>query len=170
MIEVWKSIPDYEGIYEVSSLGRVKSLSRTILRKGKYPFKSKEKILKQRIDKYGYCRLNLSNSIQKTVHVHKIVAMTFLNHKPCGLDLVIDHKNDIKTDNRVENLQIVTQRENAFKTQGNYSSKYKGVGFDNSRNKWYSRIYVDGKTKHLGRFESEYYAHLAYQQALKEIQ
>jgi hypothetical protein len=96
--------------------------------------------------------------------------MTFLNHKPCGHDLVIDHKNDIKTDNRVENLHIVTQRFNICKTRGSYSSQYKGVTFDKSRNKWHSSIYLDGKTKHLGRFDCETKAGLAYLKALKELE
>jgi hypothetical protein len=170
MIEVWKSIPDYEGIYEVSSLGRVKSLSRENY-SGKGMKIMPERLLKQNLDNYGYYMVKLYfNGIGRTFRIHKLVAMAFLDHTPCGYKLVIDHINDNTKDNRVENLQIVTQRENAFKTQGNYSSKYKGVGFDNSRNKWYSRIYIDGKVKHLGRFESEHNAHLAYQQALKEIQ
>ena len=161
MNEIFKDIPNYEGKYQVSNLGRVKSLN--------YKNTGLESILKQRIDKYGYCRLNLSNSIQKTVYVHKLVAMTFLNHKPCGLDLVIDHKNDIKTDNRVENLHIVTQRFNARKTQGRYSSQYKGVCWNKTAGKWQSGITINYKYKNLGYYESEYEAHLTYQKALSEL-
>jgi len=162
MNEIFKDIPNYEGKYQVSNLGRVKSLN--------YKNTGLESILKQRIDKYGYCRLNLSNSIQKTVYVHKLVAMTFLNHKPCGLDLVIDHKNDIKTDNRVENLHIVTQRFNSNKTQGKYSSQYKGVHLCKASGKWISRIKINGKKKYLGCFKCELKAHYTYLQAVKELE
>jgi hypothetical protein len=155
MNEIWKPIPNYEGIYEVSSLGRVKSLSRENY-SGKGIKIKREKLLKPYLDNYGYYMVKLyNNSVGKTLRVHKLVAMTFLNHIPCGYKLVVDHINDNPKDNRVENLQIVTQRENAFKTQGNYSSQYKGVTFDKSRNKWHSSIYLDGKTKHLGRFDCE---------------
>ena len=75
---------------------------------------------------------------------------------------------------RVENLQLIEQRENCRKTQGKYSSKYKGVykievkGKNNVYIYFRSTIYLDKKNKNLGIFKSEYEAHLAYQNALQE--
>lgn len=157
--EIWKDIPNYEGLYQISNLGNVKSFKW-----------GKEKILKPYPDTYGYMQIDLrKSSIRKSITVHKLVAIVFLNHKPCGYKLVVDHINDNPKDNRVENLHIVTQRFNVCKTQGKYSSKYKGVYFDKSRNKWMAAITINGKKKHLGRFSSEYEAHLAYQNKLKVI-
>jgi TATA-box binding protein (TBP) (component of TFIID and TFIIIB) len=89
--------------------------------------------------------------------------MAFLNHKPCGMKLVIDHINDNKFDNRLENLQITSVRYNTCKKQEKYSSKYKGVSFRKSDKKWVARIFIDGKIIYLGAFVNEYDAHLAYQ-------
>jgi hypothetical protein len=171
MIEVWKDIPNYEGMYQVSNLGNVKSLQRPILLKGKYPCTRKEKILYLCIDSQGYYRVGLLKENKRTHYkIHQLVAMAFLNHVPCGMNLVIDHINDIKTDNRLENLQIVTPRYNTRKTQGNYTSKYKGVNWHKRDKKWYVAITINGKKKHLGSYQCELKAHYKYQQALKEIQ
>lgn len=158
-MEIWKSIPNYEGLYEVSSLGRVKSLKF-----------GKERILKAIINKDGYlfCNLSCLGKV-KSFQVHQLVAMAFLNHTPCGLKLVVDHINDNTKDNRLENLQVVTNRFNAYKTQGNYSSKYKGVCWNKTIKKWVSHIYINGKLKCIGRYKCELEASEAYQNKLKEL-
>lgn len=155
--EIFKPIPNYEGLYEVSNIGNVKSL--------KY-----KKNLKPYFSKKGYLRFILSkNKNIKGFHAHQLVAMAFLGHTPCGMKLVVDHINNIKTDNRVENLQILTNRDNVYKTQGNYTSKYQGVSWHKPCNKWISYIYVNKKKKYLGLFIDEYEAHLAYQNALQYL-
>ena len=158
MEEIWKDIPEYEGLYQVSNLGRVKSLMF-----------NKEKILKQ-ANTNGYLQVRLCKNKIKKFLVHQLVSMAFLNHKPCGFNLVIDHINDNPSDNRVENLQIVTQRYNCRKTQGKYSSQFKGVSWNKQKKKWHSLISMNGKRKFLGTFTDEYEAHLAYQNALKQIE
>ena len=164
MEEIWKDIPDYEGLYQVSSLGRVRSI--------RY---NKTQTLKVYDDLRGYLSIKLHNNKKiKNYKIHQLVAMAFLGHKPCGYKLVIDHINDNPSDNRVENLQLIEQRENCRKTQGKYSSKYKGVykievkGKNNVYIYFRSTIYLDKKNKNLGIFKSEYEAHLAYQNALQE--
>jgi len=89
---------------------------------------------------------------------------------PCGFKLVIDHKNSIKTDNRLENLQIISQRQNVCKTIGIYASKYRGVTLGNCKKKvtWRSSIIINNKKINLGSFNTEYEAHLAYQNALQK--
>lgn len=161
--EIWKDIPGYEGLYQASNLGNVKSLN--------YRQTKKEKILKPFKRRDGYYQVNLcKNGIIKNIKIHQLVAMTFFNHIPCGMKLVVDHINDEKLDNRVENLQIVTGRYNVFKTQGRYSSKYKGVSWDKRAKKWRSRIIINGVYKHLGFFTSEEEAHQAYINKLKELE
>jgi hypothetical protein len=167
--EIWKDIPNYEGIYQVSNLGNVKSLPN-LRWNGKCHRNIKEKILQKGLDTKGYYQVSLyKNKFRKSFGIHKLVAMAFLKHTPCGYELVVDHINDIKTDNQVENLQIVTQRFNCKKTQNTYSSKYKGVNWSKNDKKWKSSIYINGKQNHLGYFKCETSAHLAYQNKLKQI-
>jgi hypothetical protein len=169
MEEIFKDIPGYEGLYQVSNLGNVKSIPREQRCTNGYRI-TKEKILKQSIDGGGYFNISIyKDGIAKTIKVHQLVAIAFLNHMPCGHKLVIDHINDDKLDNRVENLQIVTQRFNCKKTQSKYSSKYKGVSWYKPTQKWVSNIRIRGKLFNLGYFKCELAAHLAYQNKLKEI-
>lgn len=157
--EIFKPIPDYDGTFEVSNFGNIRSIRNGIIRN-----------LKPSNDGHGYlCICLTKNNIRKTFKVHQLVAVTFLNHKPCGHKLVIDHINDIKNDNRVENLQIITNRQNAYKTQGKYSSKYKGVHWDKKSKKWVSRTRINGKTTCIGLFDNEYDAHLAYINTIKQL-
>jgi hypothetical protein len=103
MIEIWKPVIGYEGLYEVSNLGRVKSL--------KYLKIGKEKILKERIHQ-GYNRVILfKNGIGKEHSVHRLVWNAFNGDIPKGL--VINHLNEIKSDNRLCNLEMCTPKENS---------------------------------------------------------
>ncbi len=169
MEEIWKDIPDYEGLYQVSNLGRVKSLPKEWVVGSGAIRKHNGIILKGGKSSSGYYCVGLSkNSIKKTHLRHKLVAMAFLGHMPNGLKLVVDHINDDKLDNRLENLQIVTNRFNVFKTQGKYSSKYKGV-YRQKDKYWVAQIQINGKGKHIGSFDCELKAHQAYQDALNNL-
>ena len=125
--EVWKDIEGYEGKYQVSNMGRVKSLNY----KGCI---GKERILKQVFNDYGYLKVCLSKDGKtKQIKVHRLVAQTFIENienKP-----YIDHINTIRTDNRVENLRFVTRIENMNNEltkeklrayTGRNTSRYKG--------------------------------------------
>ena len=159
--EIWKDVKGYEGSYKISNLGNIKSLIRRYV--------PKEIILKQTMDAYGYKFVNLSlNSKVRVLKVHQLMAINFLNHTPNRFKgLVVDHINNIKTDNRLVNLRLITNRENTSDNKG--KNKYTGVYFDESRNKYRATIYVNGKRKHLGRFNCEYKAHLKYEEALKQL-
>lgn len=108
--EIWKDIPNYEGLYQASNLGRVKSLER--FRKGKNGslVTIKEKILKQQLV-CGYYQIGLyKQSIQKFHQVHRLVWSAFNGPIPEGYE--VNHINEIKTDNRLENLNLMTHKEN----------------------------------------------------------
>ena len=162
MEEIWKDVVGYEGRYLISNKGKLKSI-----------IKNKEVLINGHLDSKGYLQYTLSWKLKNKINcyrAHQLVAQSFLEHKVCGYKLVVDHINDNKLDNRVENLQIVTQRFNICKIQGNYSSQYKGVSWDKNAKKWRPRIFINGKNKNLGCFNDEYEAHLAYQNALKNIE
>ena len=160
--EIWKDVIGYEGLYEVSNLGRVKSLGNNKTKK--------ERILKPGKNSVGYLHVSLyKNKTPLSRTIHQLVSESFLNHKSCFYELVVDHINNNKLDNRVENLQIVTARENVYKTKDKYSSKYKGVTWHKSGKKWVSRITINGKNTYLGYFVNEQEASQAYQNALATI-
>lgn len=169
--EMFKDITGYEGIYQVSDLGRIKSLSRTIYMKGKYPYLSKDKILKPSTVTKGYLAVGLTNNIKTTTKkIHTLVGMTFLNFIFNIKDnLVIDHINEIKKDNRLINIQIITTRQNISKSRTGKYSKFTGVGWHVKNKKWISRINIKGKEVNLGSFLTEEDAYNAYQEKLKAI-
>ena len=108
MVEIWKDIKGYEGLYQVSNIGRVRSLKRN---------NTDGKILKQCINKDGYLRVDLSkNNIKSTKRVHRLVAETFIDNAK-NLP-VINHKDENKTNNKVTNLEFCTHQ---------YNSTYKKI-------------------------------------------
>lgn len=105
--EIWKDIEGYENLYQVSNMGRVKSLDkldgigRTV----------KGKILSLTADKDGYLQVSLyKNGANKRCKVHRLVAQAFIPNPENKL--CVDHINTIKDDNRIENLRWVTHKEN----------------------------------------------------------
>lgn len=110
--EIWKDVPNYEGIYQVSNMGRAKSLDRiTGARAGKVK-KNKSHILKQSVVKgRRYLSVNPSNNnVSTRIYLHRIVALLFVDN-PEGKKCV-DHINTITFDNRADNLRWVTYSEN----------------------------------------------------------
>jgi ribosomal protein S18 len=157
-MEVWKDIKDYEGLYQISSLGRVKSLSK-VLKNRFGNFNSKEKILNSNVGYGGYRFQKIQN---KTFSIHRLVAEHFLQK---NIDKnIVNHKDLNILNNNYTNLEWVSSRENTHHYELNQKriSKYIGVSFDKQRNKWTSKIKVQGKTINLGRFDLEIDAYNKY--------
>ena len=160
-MEIWKDIKDYEGKYQVSNFGKVKSLN--------YLGWGKVKILTT-FNTLGYDYIRLSkNGKNKNFAIHRLVYQAFKGELIDGL--VIDHISGIRNANTPENLQQISQRANTSKGKNceNRSSKYVGVGWHKSKNRWRAMITINGAKGSLGLFKTELEAHEAYQKALKNI-
>jgi hypothetical protein len=107
MQEIWKDIKGYEGLYQVSNLGRVKSL----LFHNNVVTKKREKILAQRISNSGYLMVGLNkNSKGKKLYVHRLVAEAFVENPLCKKE--VNHKDGNKLNNNANNLEFCTPSEN----------------------------------------------------------
>ena len=110
--ERWEDIKGYEGLYQISDMGRVKSLDRISSRETTGDIYNQGKILKFNITPKGYCRIQLtSNGVNKNFMVHQLVAQAFIPND-CITRTMVNHKNGIKTCNIVNNLEWCTSSEN----------------------------------------------------------
>lgn len=110
--EIWKPIVGYEGLYEISNYGNIRSMPRVIMRKDGKPYAVKTiKVLKPCYDKDGYLRIELNNNgVAKKYYVHRLVANSFIPNNSNKSQ--VNHKNAVKDDNSIENLEWVTNQEN----------------------------------------------------------
>ena len=163
-MEIWKDIIGFEGYYKISDFGNIKSMKR----KGRL----KTKNLNPAIDRDGYLHIHLSKAgVTKIFKIHKLVAIYFLNHIPCGHKEIVDHEDNNKLNNHVSNLRLTTTRDNCSKDRyrHNYSSQYVGVYWNKRTNRWHALISINGKQKHIGCFKNEISASKAYQTKLASV-
>ena len=157
--EVFKDIKGYEGHYQVSNEGDIKSLK-----------KKEETILKPSIDKNGYSRVSLYKKGKgKKLYVHRLVIQAFEGEVPKGKNLVVDHIDNDKSNNKLVNLQVISSRKNSSKDQWRRhpTSLYTGVCYSSAKKKWESSISVNGSSHHLGYFNIDTEAALEYRKALE---
>ena len=118
MIEEWKDIKGYEGLYQVSNLGRVKSLERITNMKDGRIRTEREKILKPIKDKHGYYKVRLyKKDGNKEFKIHSLVLFTFVGIRKEGM--VVNHIDENKSNNSLYNLEYITQKENINHGTGN---------------------------------------------------
>jgi len=158
MKEQWKDVVGYEGLYEVSDLGRVRNAKNGMIRKlyirdGEYPSVGLSKEGKR-----------------KTRRVHQLVAIGFLGHTPSGHSVHVDHIDNNKLNNNINNLQLLTCRENNSKDKSGGTSKYVGVYWNKKSSKWHTQIQHSGSMHHLGYYTDEEEARDVYVKALARIQ
>ncbi len=168
MEEIWKDIEGYKGLYQVSNLGRVKSIARLEYNKNGRPLPIKERFLRPRSNGVGYVMVTLcKNKVQERRLIHRLVAFAFLDN-PNGKKMV-NHINGMPLDNTLTNLEWVTMRENVShgllkNGSRKKSSIYPGVHFNkvNTHKVWKAMIYNNGKHIYVGNFYTEEDAYKAY--------
>ncbi|EAZ4787011.1 NUMOD4 domain-containing protein [Enterobacter asburiae] len=169
MPEAWKDISGFEGIYQISDAGNLRSLDRTVLNKGSgctYPIKGKP--LKPRYDADGYLITDLWKAGKKvTVKIHRLVAAAFIP----GSAPEVDHINGRRDDNRAVNLRWASLSQNRANshTRKNKSGVV-GVRFsEGKKNPWQAYGRVNGKFKSLGHFPTKQLAAAARRKHIQEV-
>lgn len=159
-VEEWLDIKGYEGYYQISNHGRIRSLDRTVsCNKGITYLKGK--LLKLQKDRQGYLRIGLSKNNYKCMYlVSRLVALHFIEN-PFNFPEV--NHLESKDNNYFKALEWTTSLENQNHRQKNKttSSKFNGVSWNKEKSKWVSRICVNRKNKHLGFYDTEEEAHSA---------
>lgn len=166
-LEKFIDIPGYEGLYQVSDLGRVKALQRESTHINGNVHIKKEKILKQANNGNNYLSVLLynENKEKKSFYVHRLVLKTFLEDS----DLLVDHKNHIRLCNVLSNLRYLTPRLNASTVVNRPTPASKYVGVNKTNNpvkKWKAVLRINGTKRHIGSYITEEEASEAYQKAL----
>lgn len=142
-MEEWKDIKDYEGLYQVSNIGRVRSIGHYQGKWNAVYSRENPLILRQEEDKYGYLAVVLSNEgNHKRFLVHRLVAMTFIDN-PFGFPM-INHKDQNKQNNCVDNLEWCTAKYNTNYGDNIERSSKKRRNLE-SMSKPVRIIYDDGK-------------------------
>lgn len=149
MIEIWAPVPGYEGLYSVSTLGAVRSEPRVVKSKNGVQKKLRGRKLVLRKNRTGYNMVFLSeNGHPKIYQVHRLIAAAFIpnpENKPC-----INHKNGVRNDNRVDNIEWCTASENnrhSFKVLGRKHPMLGAFEDKNPNSKSVVQIFPNGRTK-----------------------
>jgi hypothetical protein len=166
--EIWGPIIGYEGIYEISNFGRAKSLERIV------KLRDSNRTVRERIlnpnknHRTNYYHIKLfSNCEGKTFQIHTLVWDHFGDRKRDGLKLQVDHIDGNKLNNRIDNLQILTSRENLSKGHVQRGRKLPtGVDYHKKSQKYRAQIRLNGEGIHLGIFNTKESAHQAYIKAI----
>ncbi|MBL0317470.1 MAG: HNH endonuclease [Flavobacteriales bacterium] len=172
MEEIWKDIPNYEGKYQVSNKGRVKSMARRAksgIKNGLTHRPVNERILKPSITK-GYYMVVLSDKTRHAFTVHGLVARVFIGPRN---GFVVDHIDGNKLNNELVNLEYVSPTENSLRYRRAAKSSSVYVGVSKRQNKtravWQANIQINNKKTNLGIFLTEEEAHEAYQKVSNSV-
>lgn len=168
--EIWKPVKGYEGIYEVSNIGNVRSLDRSVIKYNALTKRDnilhiKGQIMKPSINKYGYYYLSLSKDGNRKSHlVHRLVAEAFIDN-PNNLPQV-NHIDENKLNNNVDNLEFITLEDNVkyslnqeiykMDLDGNIIEKYASINEAGRQNNiFYQNIWkcIRGIRKTAGNYK-----------------
>jgi len=174
-MEIWKDIEGYDGNYQVSNFGNVRSLDHFV----KHYYGGVRLIngrkLKLHKNKYGYLNVRITYKGKKITHKIHLLVWDHFGDKPRKKgdhSIQVDHKEEEnKTNNHIDNLQLLSNRGNSIKHFKSIkkSSKYVGVRWHKSSSKWISQIQIEGKSHFLGSYDDEYEAYLAYKKEVEQL-
>jgi len=159
--EIWKSVRGYEGIYEISNMGSLRRLERIdtyTVGSGKEirrPLKGMKVTTVKKDGRYWFTSLS-KNGKRKNFYIHRLVAYHFIGEIPPKM--VVNHLDMDINNNRADNLEIVSNRENYIHgaRNKNHSSEYIGVSWNTRRSKWIAMVRNDAGSKtYLGAFNDE---------------
>jgi len=147
MDEYWKRIPGCKFDYEINMCGEIRLFNR---------------IIKQHFDKKGYSHVSVSmKSGQSRKSVHQLMAITWLHHVPCGLKIVVDHIDGNPSNNKLDNLRLVTHAFNIARNR-EYRSMYKNVHRCKITGLWSAWVMIGLNYYSDEDFETEAEAYDAY--------
>ncbi len=160
----------FETNFLVTKCGRVKKIRVDWLKikldnLGEIDFSLKKK----HPNGYLYAKVQIKSLGRKTLQIQQLIASAFLGYNWNGHKLVVDHINSVKHDNRVENLRLVTNRENCSKEKSNLRDLPTGVYYFKKTNKYVSNITINGKKVHLGYFTNIQLAYMAYKNKVNQL-
>jgi hypothetical protein len=169
VLEEWRPVKDYEGLYEVSNLGNVKGLDRKIHHwQGGESFIT-GKILTRHFDGRGYAVVHLSKDNKgKLCKIHLLVWDVFGDKRRDGRKIQVDHIDNNKSNCCIDNLQLLNNKENTSKDRKSKYNNPTGVETLPS-GKFRSRININGETKHLGCFRTKEEAINKYQETIRSL-
>ena len=156
MIEGWYDIPGFENSYKINKNADV--------------IGPRNKILKPSLHNSGYLKLTLrKNKKSVYVMVHQLLGLTFFEgYKLNNRKIIVDHIDNNKLNNKLDNLQIISFRKNVSKDKVNTTSKYTGVSKNKINNKYLVYINTTGKNRYIGSFTNEIDAANAYNNELNK--
>jgi len=161
MKEIYKEITGYPN-YQASNLGNIKSMKKGF-------------VLSPIETKAGYYIVNLyQDKKRKTMYVHQLICMAFLGFIPDGHRLECDHIDNDKANNRLDNLRLLSHRENSARYHDdnkNNTSTYRGVHYNKAgRRHWKAQAGFDGESYYLGCYYTEIEAAAAYIKAVRNFE
>lgn len=156
MIEEWYDIPGFENSYKINKNADV--------------IGPRNKILKPSLHNSRYLKLTLrKNKKSVYVMVHQLLGLTFFEgYKLNNRKIIVDHIDNNKLNNKLDNLQIISFRKNVSKDKVNTTSKYTGVSKNKINNKYLVYINTTGKNRYIGSFTNEIDAANAYNNELNK--
>lgn len=166
-IETWRPVVGYEGMYSISSLGNVRSEDRVTIQSNGKHYKLKGKIIKPYLTKKYYRATLWKDKKPVKWQVSILVACSFLGHTHVrdnkGRTIVVDHINENRLDNNINNLQIITQSKNVFRSNVGVSG-LEGIAYRKSKNTYYFTFKRDGKLFRSTSYKCKYEAQRAREQ------
>ena len=168
--ETWKDIPNYEG-YQASDLGNIRSKDRIVEQKNGHTYFQSGRVLAKTCNGAGYLSSMLSIEGRKPFrrYVHRLVAMAFLSMDE---NMQVDHIDSDKSNNRLNNLRVVTQRENNHYYQKSRSKvktcEYVGVTYSKEKDLYFPTLSVGRVNYILGSYKTSEEAKMVYDKALKD--